>query len=182
MENNKTKGPAKNSVLMADMICLMGGALSLALSIFFNKQIPVDLAQVCFGAGLALLASGMAILTYDLRVWSAPPFVSRSIKYMRDLSHKRSFRKSQTAIVPAIVVAVIGIAVTIIAWIPLGYVCFAVIDQFVGTFYFPPTAMGTIYLMEWVVSWTPAVIIVGLLIYVIVSAFRTEYPSAPVGM
>lgn len=196
MENNKTERPIKNSAIMADLFILFLGAAFLAGALFFMTSI--ELAQIAYGSGLALMLMGTAVLTLDIGIWRIPAFVSKSIGKVRDLSHKieeaadphwswkpskrRSFRRDQSAIVPAILVALIGIAVTIIAWIPLGYVAYAVIDSFMLSFEFPSVALGTIHLMQWVIAWTPAVIIVGLLLYVIVNAFRTEYPSGPVGM
>ncbi len=184
MENSKTQRSFKPFSLKVDLAMLLIGMTALAIGLFFNLQADTAVTILLFGIVLCLIS--LLFTVKDAGLLHDPPadVPAKILKTYQTLRAGllKDFMADRKAIVPAIVAAMIGIAVTIIAWIPLGYVCFMFIDSMVSLFYYPPVAMGTVHLMEWVVAWTPAIIIVGLLIYVIVSAFRVEYPSAPVGM
>lgn len=178
MENNKSRGSSKNINLIFDLALFLGGAIAFSILLptggSFLTAIDPALPLAFLYVSLIALWGGAVSLTFDLAEFKDPfKVLSVSLK---------SFRDGRQAIVKPIVVAIIGIMITMIVWFPLGWVAYDVIDTFTSQFYFPPVALGVIRLMEWVLAWTPAIVIVGLLIYVIVNAFKTEYPSAPYEM
>lgn len=167
MENNNRGRSTRDPLLkrgLQDMIFILVG---LALTFGSGLMLDPNLFMLGFGLGVGLTAVGLCILMYDLFI------------YAEKLSEGKDLLKDQRGTAVIYAVCIMGIFVTIICWFPLAWAAYEIMDTMTTNFEYPAVAMGTIHLAQWVIAWTPAIIICGLLLYAIISSFRTEYPSGP---
>jgi hypothetical protein len=169
MENSNRGRSSGNTFLKRGLQDLLMVVAGLALT-FGSGMVPnQDLSMLGFSFGVCLTAVGLIMLGYDMHIMDK----------LEKLEQKKSLLKDQRGVAVVYAVCIMGIFVTIICWFPLAWAAYEIMDTMTTTFDYPAVAMGTIRLAQWVIAWTPAVIICGLLLYAIINSFRTEYPSGP---
>jgi hypothetical protein len=172
MENSDRGRSSTDTFLKRELQDLLLIIVGLAMTFGSGFMPNADLFIFCFFFGATLAAVGLVLIVYHGKLLSDVE--------VPDSKHKNILKDTRgVAVIYA--VCIMGIFVTIICWLPLAWAAYEIMDTMTSTFNYPAVAMGTVRLIQWVIAWTPAVIICGLLVYAIVSSFRTEYPSRPMG-
>jgi hypothetical protein len=179
-EKSDLREDLKLNNILFDLILIVFGFAGVWGSSLIHSELY---ASICFGAGLAASIGGTLLIMWDMLssdfLIRSTAFLDRAVTYMEELQERKSLLKDERGIAYVWIVGVIGIAVTIIVWFPLGWVVYDIMDTMLEQFSYPAVATGTIELMQWVIAWTPAILIIGLLLWMIVNSFKVEYPSQP---
>ena len=177
MENNNRKKSSGDSVLekklLTNMVLIVIGLAAVFSPLMITGEI---IPGIAFGFGFVLLGLGLVLMFVDLKFFD----LLFGIEELKPLNKKKSFKNNEKGTAVIYAVCIMGIFVTIITWFPLAWAAYEIMDTMTTNFAFPTVALGTINLMAAVIAWTPAVIIVGLLLYAIIASYKTEYPSQPV--